>query len=232
MKKLLTLVLSGSLAFGLVGSANAGKPATVFEDPAGDAGIEGGTAVGEHAVPGFDQTGFDLVSGHIARKGAGLVFTVVSAAMPATGSLPEGATFMWPFEVNGKRYRFMIKSQDVGKPDVVTQEGTDRVGRVDLEGHFRLETCESEGEIGFIGVNRCKLVAFEDGSFDPAAKSFSVEVPLAHIGASAGSLVIPDGTASQRCHPCWIMHTAERTSPPGFILDGTSDPIVYRVPKK
>ncbi|HYP23007.1 MAG TPA: hypothetical protein VEV43_05490 [Actinomycetota bacterium] len=232
MKKLLTVMVGACLAGSIVGTASAGRPTTVFEDPAGDAGIEGGTAVGENSIPGFDQAGFDLVSGRIARAGRNLEFTVTSAAMPATGSLPEGATFFWNFMSNGTRYRFTIKSQDVGKPDALTQEGTDRVGRVDLEGHFRLETCEEGSEIAGFGWSHCKLVAFEDGSFDPASKSFSVTIPLGDIGASTGSLISPSASGSTRCQPCWIMHTAERTSPPGFILDGTDWPISYKVPAK
>ena len=232
MKKILTLVLSGSLAFGLLGSASAGRPTTVFVDPAGDAGIEGGSAVGEHAIPGFDQAGFDLVSGEIARNGDALDFTVTHAAMPATGSLPEGATFRWNFYVKEKWFRFLVKSHDIGKPDPLSQEGVDRLGRVDLEGHFRLETCELEGEVAGVGLSRCKVVAFEDGVFDPANKSFTVSIPLEHLGASTGTLISPDHLGSTRCQPCWIMHTAERTSPPGFILDGTEKPITYRVPKK
>lgn len=232
MKKLVTLVLAGGLVFGLVGSAGAGKATTVFEDPAGDAGVEGGTAIGENAIPGFEQAGFDLVSGQIARTGNDLEFTVNHAAMPATGALPEGATFRWDFVVDGDWFRFTIKSQDLGKPDVLSQEGADRIGRVDLEGHFRLERCEQDGELVIFGLSRCKLVAFEDGAFDPANKSFNVRIPLEDIGAKSGSFITPNGLTSQRCQPCWIMHTAERTSPPGFIIDGTESPISYRVPKK
>lgn len=232
MKKLLTFALAGSLAVGLIGSASAGRPVTVFEDPAGDAGIEGGSAVGEHAIPGFDQAGFDLVSGEIARAGKDLEFKVTSAAMPATGSLPEGATFQWYFVVKDDRYRFIIKSQDIGKPDALSQSGNERLGRVDINGHFRLEKCVPNGEIGDFGLQRCDLVAFEDGVFDPANKSFSVTIPLEHIGASTGTLIEADQIGSHRC-PCWIMHTAERTSPPGFILDGTDHkPVLYKVPSK
>lgn len=232
MKKLVALALAGSVALGLVGTSNAGRPATVFQDPAGDAGIEGGSAVGEHAIPGFDQTGFDLVSGEITRVGQNLEFEVTHAAMPPTGSLPEGATFRWLFLVDGEQYRFTIKSQDIGKPDPVSQGGIDRLGQVDIDGHFRLEKCVAEGEVAGVGLSRCTLVAYEDGVFDPASKSFSVSIPLKHIGASTGSAIVGDPQSFWRC-PCWIMHTAERTSPPGFILDGTDHELVmYRVPRK
>jgi hypothetical protein len=230
--KLAMLVIAGSLVLGLAGDVSAGKATQVFEDPIGDAGIEGGTAVGKNPIPGFDRAGFDLVSGEIVRKGSDLEFKVTSAAMPPTGSLPEGATFLWRFEVDGQRFRFTIKSQDVGKPDPLAQEGIDRLGRLDLEGHFRLEKCRLDGEVAGIGVTRCKLIAFEDGSFDPATKSFAVTIPLGDLEASAGSVIGVDTAGSPRCQPCWITHLAERTSPPGFILDGTENPISYRIPKR
>jgi hypothetical protein len=230
MRKLLTLALTASLAVGLVGSAKAGRPTKVFEDPVGDAGIVAGPAVGEHAIPGFDQAGFDLVSGEIQRVGQNLEFKVTSAAMPATGSLPEGATFRWTFMVKNKRYRFTIKSQDIGKPDPVTQEGTERLGRIDIAGHFRLERCVQEGAISDAPLHRCKLVAFEDGFFDPANKSFSVLIPLTDIGATSGTVIERDTMGSDNC-PCWVMHTAELTSPPGFTLDATNPrSVIYRVP--
>ena len=232
MKKLLALVLTTGLAFSLVGSASAGRATKVFEDPVGDAGIEGGDAIGENHIPGFDQAGFDLVSGEITRAKRNLEFKVTSAAMPATGSLPEGATFLWYFVVKDQRFRFTVKSQDIGKPDVVNQQTTDRIGRVDLEGHFRLETCKPYGQLFWFGRSECKLVAFEDGSFDPASKSFSVTIPLKDIGASSGSVIRGNPNGFERC-PCWITHTAERTSPPGFILDGTkTPPAAYTVPRR
>jgi hypothetical protein len=91
MKNALSFALAGILAVGLTGSASVGRSTKVFEDPIGDAGIEGGTAVGKNPIPAFDHAGFDLVSGEIARRGSNLEFKVTSAAMPPTGSLPEGA---------------------------------------------------------------------------------------------------------------------------------------------
>jgi hypothetical protein len=214
-----------------MGSANAGRSTIVFEDPAGDAGIEGGTAIGKNSIPGFDLAGLDLVSGQIDRVGDNLEFTVTHSAMPPTGALPEGAAFYWNFEVNGQNFRFTIKSQDVGKLHPLSQQGVERIGRVDVAGHFRLETCEPGGNISFFGWSRCDLIAMEEGSFDPPSKSFTVQIPLDDIGATTGSLIERTGGGSGRCKPCWIMHEAEMTSPPGFVIDGTSPGIVYRIPK-
>lgn len=232
MKRLLALAVIGSLTLGLIGAAHAAKTVRVFEDPVGDAGVEGGNA-GHHPVPGLDQAGLDLVSGDITRVGKNLEFKVTSAGMPTTGSLPEGARFLWHFNVDGEKFRLMAKSQDIGKPEPINQQGTDRIGRIDLAGHFRLETC-SETSIQGLTVSDCTVVEYLDGTFDPASKSFTVTVPLKAIGAAPGSNIGPDSSGTAvGCPICWIGHTAERSFSPGMIIDAVDPEIsLYRVPKK
>ena len=65
MKKLITLLLTGSLFFGLVASAIA-KPTKVFEDAAGDA--DNGQGLGA-SIP----AGWDITEGSIKRKGKSVV---------------------------------------------------------------------------------------------------------------------------------------------------------------
>lgn len=230
MKRFFALIVTGSLAFGLVGQATAGKagkPVKVFEDATGDAGIDQGGP-----VPGFDQAGFDLVSGEITKVKKNLEFKVTMAAMPDTGSLPEGARFIWHFNVDGEEYRFTIKSQDIGKPDLVAQTGTERIGRVDLEGHFRLEQCATDTTLP-VTLSNCTAVAYEDGTFDPASKSFTAIVPLKDIKAKTGSLITAGtGAASNTCPICWVAHYAERSLTPTTIFDATNQAVDYKVPKK
>lgn len=231
MKKLVTLVLTGALVLGPVSIAGAGKPRKLFEDPAGDAGLGGGRKVGDHALPGFDQPGFDLVSGELSRKGPNLELAVTSAAMPQTGSLPEGAAFLWHFVVDGERYRLTIKSQDVGKPLPTTQQGMERVGRVDIEGHFRLETCGPHTNVANItDIHGCEAV-YLDGFFDPAAKSFGATIPLEAIGASTGSVIQNDEAIDWGCAMCWVSHTAENDPATVFSFDSTDTFATYRVPR-
>src|SRR5688500_5450719 len=140
MKKLMSLMLACGVLLGALSTANA-KPKTVFEDPAGGAGVASQGA----PVPGADQAGFDLVSGAIERKGANLEFTVTHAAMPPSGSLPEGFRFLWHINVDGDEYRFSVKSADIGKPDPLSgPNGEERVGQIYLDGQFRLETWEEQ----------------------------------------------------------------------------------------
>jgi hypothetical protein len=231
MKKTLILVLTAALAMSVAGAAHAGRATTVFEDPVGDAGIYGGSAVGENPLPAFDQGGFDLVSGEIARAGDNLEFTVTSAAMPPTGSLPDGATFRWYFQVGYEAFLLSIKSQDIGKPNLITGQGTDRVGSVDVDGHFRLERCTGGGSLpGGFPIEGCDLIALEEGSFDPPSKSFTVSIPLEDLEAASGSVL--RSYTSTGCQPCWIVPTVDRTVPAGFMIDGVNGAIKYRIPNK
>src|SRR4026209_1390389 len=113
--------MAGALALSMLTPASA-KPLKVMTDMAGDAGNQ------DTGAPGADQAGFDLVGATIETKGANLEFTVEHAAMPSSGTLPEGFRFMWHFVVNGKgQYRFTAKSADIGKPDPVAGTGNERV---------------------------------------------------------------------------------------------------------
>ena len=219
MRKLIAAVLAGGLLVGMLSPAFA-KPMTVMTDAAGDAGNQ------DSGVPGADQAGFDLVKGEIEQKGANLEFKVTHAAMPPSGTLPEGFRFMWHFVVGGKlQYRFTVKSADIGKPDVLAQSGTERIGTVDVDGVFRLETCEEVASPAITLVN-CNTVANLDGSFDPASASFTIVAPLKVLKAKPG-MTLTGGThaaGSTNCMTCWVPHYLERSLTPSTIID--SAPVV------
>jgi hypothetical protein len=227
---LVTAVLIGLLA----PPAAAGKPAAVFEDAAGDAGNHTQGV----AIPGAEDGGFDLVSGSIARVGTDLEFTVTHAAMPSMGALPEGFRFIWAFMVNGKEFRMIAKSFDIGKPDVVAMDGNERIGQVDTDGHFRLEgECERVDAMVTFFVN-CPPLEYPEGSFDPATMSFTVVIPMASVGAKPGSKITGStGEGAAICdaaggyHACWTTHLAERSST-ATIIDAATQTGKYKVPKK
>jgi hypothetical protein len=226
MKRLFGALLAGGLLFGMIANAGA-KPTTVFEDPSGDAG---NSQAG--AIPGAEQGGFDLVGGRIERKGNNLEFTVEHSAMPATGTLPEGFRFLWHFIVGKNEYRFTIKSADIGKPDAAAQSGTERVGQVDLDGHFRLETCFIEATPA-IQLSQCTPVAYLDGSFDPAAKTFTAIVPLKTVKAKPGDMITggTGGAAGTGCVICWVPHYAERSLTPYTLIDSAVQTVAYKIPR-
>ena len=237
MKKALIVLLAGSLVFS-AGTASAAKkkpkkagPVMVFEDPSGDAGL----ASQAQPVPGADAGGFDLTKGSINRVGENLEFTVEHAAMPEGGTLPEGFRLLWHFSVDGEEYRFTIKSGDVGKPDVQAQSGTERLGQVDTDGHFRLEQCADEALPAVLTLVQCRVVedGYLEGSFDAAKASLTVVLPLELVDAKPGSVVSPGtgGAADTSCVVCWVPHYAERSLTPHTIIDFANVYGTYKVPK-
>lgn len=226
MKKSLALLLAAGMLFGVVAQASAGpKPVNVFEDPAGDADAAQG--VGQ-SIP----AGLDLAGGSLALNGKNLEFTVTHHDMPPSGSLPELARFIWAFNVGGKDYRLIVKSVDIGKPDVVNGDGTERVGRADVAGHFRVEGDCIQDQSLPVGLVKCATIGYITGAFDPAAKSFTAEVPLALIKAKAGMTVAGGaGAAAGICAICWIPHHAER-SLNLTAIDAAAQAVTYKIPKK
>ncbi len=226
MKKLSVYIVA-ALAFAAIAApATAGAPKTVWEDDAGDADAAQGLG---QSIP----AGFDLVSGAIAKGKTTLDFTVTHADMPPSGSLPEGFRFLWAFSVDGVQYRITAKSADIGKPDVLAGQTTERVGTVSPTGHFRLEgDCKAGETIGTLQPINCKPLEYVTGAFDAAAKSFTVQIPLASVKAKRGSVVQGGGgDAVTICQICWVTHAAER-SLNSTIIDSASMTTTYKVPKK
>ncbi|MDQ3952057.1 MAG: hypothetical protein M3279_03680 [Actinomycetota bacterium] len=227
MRKGIALLVTAGLSLGLVGTASAGKPVAVWEDAADD------VAVGGNGVAGAGAAGVDLLEGEIARVGTDIEFKVTHASMPAPGSLPEAARFMWHFQVDGEEYRWTVKSVDVGKPDAIAGSGTERVGKVDSAGHFRLEQCSQDTTLP-LTLNNCNPVAYYTGTVDVAAAAFAWKVPMADLKAKTGSLISggTGGATGSGCQICWALHKAERSLTDTTVLDAAAQAKTYKVPKK
>jgi hypothetical protein len=223
MKKLVSSLVALAALAALALPAGAAKPVTVFEDASGDADV--GQGLGQ-SLPG----GWDLATGSIVKKGANLEFTVTHHDMPPFGSMPEATRFLWNFSVDGKApYRLTAKSADIGKPDVLGGQTTERVGRVDVAGHFRLEgECTTDATLPLQMVN-CPVLGYFEGTWDAAAMSFTVAIPLKTIKAKTGSVILQG--PENICTICWVSHYAER-SLNTTIIDATVQTIAYKVPKK
>jgi hypothetical protein len=232
MRKIWAVALAAAISIGIISAAQAGGTVKLYTDPAGDAGATG------RPVPGADQGGFDLTGGTIKRVGKNLEFTTTVASMPDSGALPEGFRFLQHFKVGTHEYRLMVKSADIGKPDVVGQSGTERVGRVDMAGHFRLESCTDQvltpdgSPTSFTLIN-CSAIAYVKGQFNVAKKQFTAIVPMKAIKVKAGSLIAPStaGAASTGCQICWLPHYAERSLTPHTVIDAATSTKTYKVPR-
>lgn len=217
-----------ALALGVLVAAHAApaqaKPKTVWEDPAGDTMFPAPeTQVG--------ALGLDIVGGTIERVGDDLEFTVEHTEMPPIGSLPEAARFLWVFAVGKDNYRLVIKRADVGKPDVLANQTTERVGRVDVNGHFRLEGECTSTTTGVLNAINCEPLAYLEGTWDPASATVTMVVPMDLVGAKPGSVIkAGGGNALTICPICWVSHLAER-SLDSTIIDLAAQTGKYRVPR-
>ena len=220
MKKLISLALAGGLLFGVIASAQA-APGVVMTDAAGDASLEGQAPA---SIPG----GWDITEGAIERKGKDILFTVTHGDMPPFGSMPEATRFLWNFSVGKTPFRLTVKSADLGKPDVVGGQTNERVGRVDAQGHFRLEgECQTDASLPLQRVNS-PVIGYFDGSFDPATMSFTAIIPMSALKAKPGSAIGP-GT-EQICTICWVSHYAER-SLNVTVIDEAVQLKSYKIPR-
>ncbi|HVF54417.1 MAG TPA: hypothetical protein VNC78_12550 [Actinomycetota bacterium] len=228
MRKTVLLSICGALVALSAAPAGAAapKPVVVFEDAAGDAGVAANPA------PGLDQLGVDLTGGSIARNGNNLEFTVTHATMPPVGSMPEVGRLMWHFSVGKEQWRFTVKSFDIGKPDAIAGSGTERAGQVYTAGAYRLEQCVEAPGVGVTLVN-CNVIEYLEGSFDPAAKSFTVILPMASVKAKTGSIIAggTSGAANTGCQICWVPHIAERSLTDTTIIDAAAQTVTYKIPK-
>ena len=220
MKKLIATLITGGVIFGAVATANA-APTKVFTDPSGDATVEGNAPAN---VPG----GWDITEGTLEKKGKDILFTVKHGDMPPMGTAPEATRFLWNFTVGKTPFRLTVKSADIGKPDVIGGQTSERLGRVDLQGHFRLEgECVTDATLPLQRVN-CPPLGYFDGSFDPASMSFTAIIPMKALKAKPGSVIGPAG--EQICTICWVSHYAER-SLNSTVIDEAVQTGSYKVPR-
>ncbi len=226
-RKPTVLALAAALVLAVVPSASA-KPLTVWEDPAGDAGNQ------DSSMPGAAEAGFDLTAGSIDTVGKDLVFTVTHAGMPPTNQPGEAFRFLWHFDVAGQQYRFTVKTFDVGKPDVIAQTGTERIGQVYATGVARLEEGYTEpAPAGNLTLSQFGVLEYYDLVFDAAKATMTWKMPLSALKLKAGSVIKPGtgGSTTTGCTICWIPHYAERSLTPHTVIDSTVMTKPYKVPK-
>jgi hypothetical protein len=226
MRNKLSLALACMLLIGALSAAHAAGAKTLWKDGVGDVdfGGSGPTPLGE-------PSGFDLTGGTIQRKGTNLIFTVKHASMPPFGEIPEAFRFMWGFTVNGKPWRVTAKRVEIGKPNPMTQEDTDQIGKVSPDGFFRLEGACTSTVVGALDAINCSTFGYLKGTWDPAKAAFTFSLPMKMIKAKTGSKIGPGaGNEISICSICWVTHAGER-SLNSTIVDGAAQTTTYKIPR-
>lgn len=237
MKKVLAATVAASMLLvvpaleaGAAKKKAAPKPMTVMVDPAGDAG----NAFQNVPVPVATEAGLDLTKGIIGQKGKNITFTAEHAAMPASGSAPEGFRLIWGLVVGNELFQMSVKSVDVGKPDVVgtvllqDPQGEERVGTV-YQGVARLEQCGTV-ESPAISFSACKALGYHKVTFNAAKKTASWSIPMKDIKAKRGTKISAGGVlADTGCMICWVPQYAERSLTPTTIVDNGTPTKIYKV---
>lgn len=229
----LALPVAALVALAPLAHSAAPKVTTVFTDPANDSGLNPNN--NPTAIPLMTAGGLDLVKGTVTRKGNDLVYTVtLSAAMQNFTSFPEFARLIWQQTVDkSDEYRLTVKSFDIGKPDPVQRDGTDRIGKVYDKGMFRLERCGEPDTTLPVSFSQCKAIAYLKGSFTPASKTITWTLPLSLIKAKTGTkIMMGTGTLNATsCDICFIAHYSERSLSPHTVIDNAATAFKYIVPK-
>jgi hypothetical protein len=201
MKKLtVSLVLLIALLAALVGPSGLavakGKkvagPVVVATDVTGDWGAE----VDPTIAPAADVLGQDLVEASIGMADASTVnFVIKVAALPPTGGIPEFSRFGWDFTVDGNAFAmsggFTDYLRGVCYP---LHAGTCPPPRDPGMQPFFIR--QGACTVGADSLTNCTLVATVKATFDSAAGTITIPVPLAALKAKAGSKIGPGTNAS------------------------------------
>ena len=232
MKKLFViLMVSASLAALLIPSASAKKaagPVTMATDAAGDWGAN----VDPTIAPVGDALGQDLVEASITMADAKTVsFVIKLNSLPPSGGIPEVARYGWDFTVDGELFSMSGNFTDYGR-GVCYPAHTDSCPPPKDPGtqpfYVRSGPCVIQPAEASLG--ECNLVATAKATFDVAAGTITIPVPLEAIGGKAGSKIGP-GTSTVfggTLYATPAVGTASAAGP----HDTMTSTVTYTVPKK
>lgn len=197
--KVFATVAAGALLAGALfaPAAIAGKkkapkgPIVVGTDPSGD----WGASVDPTIAPVGNALGQDLTSASITMADKETInFVIGLNSLPPTGGAPEISRYIWDLTVDGEfveldgkftNYSRGACDPTAGKCPPPRDPGT--------QPFFVRGNC---GVVEGTNVTTCQELAIVKATFDAAAKSITIPVPLAAINAKPGSKSPADRTSS------------------------------------
>lgn len=200
MKKIVFSVVAGLAAAALI--APTGMAAPKAKKPAGpvvvatDSAGDWGANVDPQLAPAGDTLGQDLVEASITMADASTVnFIIKVNALPASGGIPEFARYGWDFTVDGDAFAmsgaFTEYLRGVCYP---LHAGTCPPPRDPGQQPFFIR--QGACTVGAESLSNCTLVATVKATFDSAAGTITIPVPLEALKAKPGSKIGPGSNAS------------------------------------
>lgn len=188
--KLVALLLGAVLVGGLVAgpasvASGAPKATVVGTDPAGDWGANQDSNLN----PFGDALGMDLVGAEIGLADAKtLNFVIKVNNLPPGGGFPEIPRYTWDFNVNGKFTELDGKFSNYSRGACDPTAGSCPPPRnPGMQPFFVRGDCAANEA----NVTICREIGVVQATFDSAAKTITIPVPLAMIKAKKGSKITP-----------------------------------------
>ncbi len=160
-----------------------GGPVVVAKDGTGDwdDGVGAGAEVGA-------ATGQDLIEASIEPSGKNLNFIIKVTALPPTGGTPEAVRYVWDILVDGELYELDGKFTNYSRGICDPTAGTCPPPRDPGMQPFLIRTnCGPNATVS--NLVTCEEAALVHATFDAAAGTITIPVPMAAIEAKPGSKI-------------------------------------------
>ena len=174
---------TGSVTGSATFDAITGPHSVVSEDES----TFGGTPPGSSALG--DAAGIDIADATITPIANGLRFTWIMNSMPEH-TPPEGIRYTWAFKIGNNMYQLQAKRTNViGVSTTEDPVGTAQHHAANKNAFELRGACVAEYQGA--PINGCYHLAWLDGSFDPANKKVTVDLPFETKDA-IGRVVAPN----------------------------------------
>jgi hypothetical protein len=211
LKRLVALALAAlaAAAFVVPSSATAAaKPVVVGTDPAGDWGSNVDPGIG----PVGGVTGQDLVEASISMADKTTVnFVITLASLPPSGGIPEGVRYTWDFTAGGEILELDGKFTNYTRGACDPTNGQCPPPRDPGMQPFLLRgECTPNATVSNLTV--CEELGVFTATFDSAAGTITIPVPIAAMNAKPGSKI---GMATNS-----VYGTSVNVIPAAFVSSG------------
>ena len=200
-----TLIVAVALVAGAVlGNVAQAKPKPVVVGT--DADNDWGTNVDPTIAPAGDLLGQELISGSISKKDAStLDFIITVKSLPAIGGIPEFTRYVWTMLVDGELIQLDGKWTNYSRGTCDPTAGTCPPPRDPGSAPFMVRgSCTDNGGAAVT----CLEIGLVNATFDVAAGTITIPVPLELLGAKTGSKITNGIQAGSNFSGIWAISSA------------------------